>query len=897
MENLSKVIMALFTGIDGDNVLKNAGLLEGSDDTMSEPRHMDADLRESELLRCLLKIDKKSTIDQIEMLCQVCQTKWMECNKNCVNLNFHQTDSVFNTLLYFATNCISVIDRDPVCRYSQLLRWHLLTARVTEDLLTTSFLAAQDLQRNTKRRNFDWPAYINHDNREINNILSKPLGELHMHLKGSSYNFDLSWISLMNNIWQMQKCFENAYKGHEYKKKDEHLYEKIRRAAVIRYYLAGGVKLIPLNCTLAQLNDDFNNRDHKRFKDRRRKFKNDYKITDFQELIKDQSVRTKDKILSDFKMPDITDKNKKEEYEKLRSEDIVDYIPVEHYVTEPVENKVLASERRFMYEVFKAIYEDRENKAEDTATLFYAYLLYKNYFRNEIIQLNERTGFDNFASYEEQKTNYMLDEYKSLLYKAAIEGFLQKGEDRYIECRIVPKDTDEDIEKSLSEIARSVNGIYYKHYGFIFHFIKSRDERDHKELYRHYKLRNEIKKKAYAIFNFRNNQQLRNKKDSLVGTVVGLDAANSEIYCRPEVFAQAFRFLRRHDIKINGDNDNAPDDLNITYHVGEDFLDIADGLRAVEEAKLFLNLRTGDRLGHALVLGTDVREYYESRYHAICMRKQVILDDFAWLYHECIRLIGYTPLCGWMQMKFLHYFNDIYNNNQKKGQSIIDSFFKEKDEDDGLLSSNIDDYYLSWLLRGDSPTIGEDLDSANLEKLTTTIDREWAFAGFNHHPLAEAALRNSAARQLFDAYHSNKYYERGNEADELVIPKEYREEWYKLLENIQQDLLGSLERKHIAIECNPSSNYKIGEMTRYADHPIFRFFNDGICTPFPQREIAVSVNTDDQGVFSTSLEREYSLLALALERNPFEGCTNTPRDINNWLDKIREMSIEQKFVK
>ena len=899
MENLSKAIWALFTKIDGDDVLKKAGMLESSEDSMPETRHMDGYINESELMRCLLEIDKKSTNDQLEMLCQVIQAKWMESNKDCISLTFHQTDSVFNTLLYFASNCISVIDRDPVCRYRQLLRWHLLTTRVTEDLLTTSFLAARDSQWHTTRRSFDWPAYINHDNKEINNILSRPLAELHMHLKGSSYNFELSWICLMNNIWQMQKNFDSVYEGHEYKTKDDHLYDKIRRAAAIRYYLAGVVGLIPLNCTLSQLNDDFNNGDREWFKQRRDKLGKNYELPDFQKIIKEQFKETKEKVFSNFKMPEITDEDKKGEYEKKKKEDIVDYIPVEHYVTEPVENKVLASERRFMYEVFKVIYEDKENKAEDAATLFYAYLLYKNYFRNEIIQLNDRTGFDNFASYEELKTDYLTHEYRELLYKAAIEGFLQKGdgENRFIECRIVPKNTDEEIEKSLDEITRCLNDKYKKHYGFIFHFIKSRDERSDDERYRHYKLRQEVKKKAFAIFNFRNNQQFRDKKDSLVGTVVGLDAANSEIYCRPEVFAQAFRFLRRHDIKIHGDNDNAPNDLNVTYHVGEDFLDVADGLRAVEEAILYLNLRTGDRLGHALVLGTDVREYYENRYHAICMRKQVILDDFAWLYHECIRLIGYTPLCGWMQMKFLHYFNDIYNNNQKKGQSIIDSFFKEEDEDSGLLSTNINDYYLSWLLRGDSPTIGEDLDSANLEKLTKTIDREWAFAGFNHHPLAEAALRNSAARQLFDAYHSNKYYKRGNVVDELVIPQEYREEWYTLLEKIQQDLLGKLERKHIAIECNPSSNYKIGEMTRYADHPIFRFFNDGICTPFPQREIAVSVNTDDQGVFSTSLEREYSLLALALERNPFEGCTNTPREIDNWLDKIREMSIEQKFVK
>lgn len=897
MENLSKAILALFTEIDGDDVLKNFGLLEKHGVSVSDTRHMDVDIKESEIMKCLLKKDRRSTNDQLEMLCQIIQIKWMECNKDCINLTFRQTDSVFNTLLYFSSNCISVIDRDPVCRYRQLLRWHLLTTRVTEDLLTTSFLAAQDTQWQTTRRSFDWPAYINHDNKEINNILSRPLAELHMHLKGSSYNFELSWICLMNNIWQMQKNFDNVYKGHEFKKKDDHLYEKIKRAAVIRYYLAGVVGLIPLNCTLSQLNDDFNNGDSKRFEEKRGIFGEDYILTDFQKIIKEQLKETKEKVFANFKMPEITDEDKKEEYERLKKEDIVDYIPVEHYVTEPVENKVLASERRFMYEVFKLIYEDKGNKAEDAATLFYAYLLYKNYFRNEIIQLNDRTGFDNFASYEELKTDFLTQEYRELLYKAAIAGFLQKGLDRFIECRIVPKNTDNEIEKSLEEITKCLNGKYKKHYGFIFHFIKSRDERKNNELYRHYQLRQEVKNKAYAIFNFRNNQKFRDKKDSLVGTVVGLDAANSEIYCRPEVFAQAFRFLRRHDIKINGDNDNAPDDLNVTYHVGEDFLDIADGLRAVEETILFLNLRTGDRLGHALVLGTDVREYYKNRYHAICIRKQVILDDFAWLYHECIRLIGYTPLCGWMQMMFLHYFNDIYNNNQKKGQSIIDSFFREEDEASGLLSSNIDDYYLSWSLRGDSPTIGEDLDSANLEKLTTTIDREWAFAGFNHHPLAEAALRNSAARQLFDAYHSNKYYERGNEADELVIPQEYREEWYMLLEKIQQDLLSTLERKHIAIECNPSSNYKIGEMRRYADHPIFRFFNDGICTPFPQREIAVSVNTDDQGVFSTSLEREYSLLALALERNPFKGCTNTPRDIDNWLDKIREMSIEQKFVK
>lgn len=66
-------------------------------------------------------------------------------------------------------------------------------------------------------------------------------------------------------------------------------------------------------------------------------------------------------------------------------------------------------------------------------------------------------------------------------------------------------------------------------------------------------------------------------------------------------------------------------------------------------------------------------------------------------------------------------------------------------------------------------------------------------------------------------------------------------------------------------------------------------------TPYNKHDIAVSINTDDQGVFSTSLEREYSLIALAIERHQTEGFKNSPRQIIDWLDKIRQMSVEQQF--
>lgn len=74
-----------------------------------------------------------------------------------------------------------------------------------------------------------------------------------------------------------------------------------------------------------------------------------------------------------------------------------------------------------------------------------------------------------------------------------------------------------------------------------------------------------------------------------------------------------------------------------------------------------------------------------------------------------------------------------------------------------------------------------------------------------------------------------------------------------------------------------------------------RFFNYGIDTPYPSHNITVSINTDDQGVFSTSLEREYSLIALAMERNELKGHTNSPRAVIDWLNQVREMAIEQRF--
>ena len=899
MENISKAIKALFVKMSGDEILKYAGFLplDKKGHLEKDYQRLDAHIPESIVVNKLLQVDFESTIDQLNIVYQIIQDKWVIKDKSNLDLEFRNSDSVFNALLHFASKCLVVKDGEPLCQYRTLLRWHLIAEQVGEDLLTTAFIASHDIKRKKRRSTFDWSAYLGHDCKELNYIFEKPMAELHMHLKGSSYNFDLSWSCLMNHIGIMQSRFESEHPLHPYIDPDKTLYEKVRRAAAIRYYLAVAVGCVKDDLSLAQLysflNDKVDEKNLPKKKEEREFRKNELGIkkeVDFLEKIDKSREKTKRFTKEKFEQAKINQHFS----DQLTDNDIIDYIPVLHYESEPIENKVLAPERALMYSVFSAIYGGKE-ESSDIATLFYAYLAYKTYFRNAIIQLNERVGFANFASYEERKTDYILEDYYHLLYKAAIEGFLEKGTDRYIEARVVPKDTEEGIVRSLSDYCKEIDEKYNKKYSFIFHFIKQRDEPKEKEdFYRHYDLRHAIKKQAYAIYQFRSNRKNWGG-DNLVGKVVGLDAANSEVFCRPEVYAQAFRFLRGHDITIDEETEEYPKDLNITYHAGEDYMDIADGLRAVEEAMLFLNLGNGDRLGHALVLGTDVRSYYEKRYYTICASKQVLLDNLAWLHHKCIRLTGYTQLCGWLDIMFLKYFDDIYGKHDEKEDNIIDSFFT--DEKNKNLSDDINDYYLSWLLRGDSPVIGIELATENLDKATSTIDRQWAYAGMNHQVCAEVALKNERARQLFDAYHSYKYANRGYKGDTLTIPPMYRDEWYMLLEKIQQQLLDKVEKRHIAIECNPSSNFKIGEIERYDEHPIAKFFNYGLKTPYPRHDIAVSINTDDQGVFATSLEREYSLMALAIERNRYKEYENSPRAIWEWLDRVRELSMEQRFNK
>ena len=269
----------------------------------------------------------------------------------------------------------------------------------------------------------------------------------------------------------------------------------------------------------------------------------------------------------------------------------------------------------------------------------------------------------------------------------------------------------------------------------------------------------------------------------------------------------------------------------------------------------------GDRIGHGLVLGTDVKSYYAIRRGLVYLPRQVLLDNIAWILHEG---------------DFKGTADKLYRDLTDLYYSLVMEIYRIK--------PLLDDYFQSICLRGDNPCIGK----GSVRQVT-----RWNQLDENDDELAVSARTNNDAIQLYHQYHYDPdVVSRGNSVREFRVDDAFIE----VIQSVRMRMLHLIEERGIAIETNPTSNIKIGHMSTYNTHPLMEFNNVGLNTTGQYRGISVSINTDDSGVFGTSLEREFSLVATALEKEYKKGKSDIPpRVIYDWLDKIRQMAFEQVF--
>lgn len=548
-------------------------------------------------------------------------------------------------------------------------------------------------------------------------------------------------------------------------------------------------------------------------------------------------------------------------------------------------NFIFAGERWLMYHMFYALHNQIQSQNLDPAyiKLFYMYLLIKESVRSELVLSNSNVGFKNFQRYEKRKGDFLVDNiYRDVFIKTAVhDSFLSKNIKK-MELRFPPDTKVTGNLKKISQMDKTLGGSgtlrtsSLERFFYTLHFIRKTEyPKDMADYFycRHHWYRQQAMRRAFAIAGLR-------EKYPLIGErVFGIDAASNEIGCRPEVFSLAFRYLKSHHytyMTYEGPKDLPQ--LRATYHVGEDFLDVADGLRAIEESIRFLGLANGDRLGHALALGINVKQWYEDKHYKIMLPAQDYLDNLVWVYQKLAEynIQGCEHLQNWIYSEFTLIFEQLYSKNCNGDKA------------------DLFNYYNAWKLRGDDPVLYAD-GKYRPEKM----ENKRQFYRVDQNDLELAGLRKiPEVSGLYFRYHFDEYVRRaGGLTTEYPLSKAYAGAVAKIQHYMQFDIAS----KGIAIETNPSSNYHIGTFRSYDQHPIVKFYNKGLvhneqalkeCAQIP-----VSINTDDQGVFSTSLENEYALMASALENVTDEDDRKlyNPSDIYEWLNDIRIMGNDQSF--
>lgn len=809
----------------------------------------------NEILLEVLKWDQQAfTKSELRLLVQAIDHKWS------VSKEFNLDTSLplccrFPVLLREFANDVLLYNGDsaPKVIFRNLLRWREISLLISEDTLITPWLAYIEAKSNDDRTRFLWPNILDHDNFRINAILEDELSDTHCHINAATDVFEFNWLRLMTETDQI---LIESKKNKDYpfwffginKEYDRVAHFSERRiplgewglvAAAIRIYLCQRLNGRPTLLSRGKIEALFK--------------ENTFNYS----LLSDINTDIADALSGALKTPEgvIVDYN-------IKAEEFKQGISTSPYL-------IHHGERAFLYRWFNAFFRDREGFRE-TAGLMLLYLLIKSKIRREFIQTNPLVGFENFQDYDHVKDGYKQKDEKDSTKKAAQKARNQRLREimfRYavqttigpsgkinLEARMTPQRVSEfmslDYRRSIFSNENFLKD-QKSNVSFIAHFIKGKRKEGER---RHHTVRKRLHKdldklKAIVI----------TQKGTDVPQLVGIDAAGSELNCRPEVFAPFFRELAAHNLR------------NFTFHAGEDFFDLVDGLRTIEETISFMGYKTGDRIGHGLALGLNPFEFYEKRHFNLIAPRQILLDNLVWL-------------------KFMAAEHDI--SLHPKTNQLIERHFNQLTHELEFSSSDnkleILDYYASMRLRGDYRSeVYQDNGRDRLSSFETSL----------YSPVSPQIKdeKSTISMNLWDHYENSEECRKlGDEVSVIQVSESFAED----VALVQESLVADVEHRGIVIETNPSSNLKIGRFDRFDKHPILRFHQIGEdLKNGVGHSMVVSINTDDKGIFSTSLKNEYSLIAASLykERDKEGKRKWSELQIENFIRRIAHYGNISRF--
>lgn len=796
------------------------------------------------------------TVSEWKMLENILNDSWLGAP---IPDLYPQIGRVLNVLNYVGKQILTIdSDHKPRVQFNNLFRWRDIAIMLGEDIVSLAYLAKHDLETDPsmpRRTTFIWGDVLPHDNKQLNQLLGEGVADIHHHFNASADIFHINWIYLMNSA---KKSFTNEWLQISQAQQHYSLSTEQISSAQCQCIAAAYLREILYRIFIE--------------KDKTIKAIDNNLVKSLlmnQQFADQYTTQLQGDIMS----------HHSHAFRTMSDNYILDYAIQNTTEIELLSDKVeliYHGERNLMYQIFSSWFNGEE-RAYQFGGYFYLYLLLKSHIRREYVETNQLHGFENFAITQARKTKLLPKELQRLTHKIIVQSeFGEIPLKNYIETRIAPNNPQKMRKILKEEYGKSalIGEVLIEdieipnHLSFVVHFLKENDANIGKEnIIRYAEYRERIRRHLDDIIHIVRQQQWSQEQQQLqqqlrpvqqqfqqltteISTprIVGIDAAGSELKCRPEIFGHLFRYAAKLNI------------LGRTYHVGEDFYDLADGLRAIDEAILFLQLDSNSRIGHALALSVDAEEYYTNRHYKMLISKQALLDNCVWLYYQAKEYNIVIP--GELEL-FLQ------NTAMTQYAEI-----KYDNENFDMLH-----YWHSMLLRGN-------------EDSETNEDTPWEKSAKIDDPSIVSADKDNIAKNMLNEYlKSARVKVMGNKACDAEYPKQI----VPLIKDIQKAMIREIAEKRISIECCPSSNVMIGGFERYDKHPIFTFkpIEAGPTDPI----INVSINTDDRGIFATNISNEYSLITLAMMKMKDKDGHRLYNDetIYNYVERVRKNGIIQRF--
>lgn len=460
----------------------------------------------------------------------------------------------------------------PLIRHEHLFRWMEIVKFIDGDLLTIANIVNCDKNKRQRDR-FIWSLALKTDETLFD--IENTYIDLHVHQNVANDRFYIHWIDLMNRFAITSKKTEDVKQEGDIMLDEWAV--KVRQYAPLmlwkeNYTDKSYMDWIGVAAIIRFYLFRFLEEGKAIAPKERRDIYNSMTDSDIAKLLLDECR----KFTSSYRSTAF-----KEYVGKSNIDKAWDYSVQNKYVDEDTRKSpycIFIGERRLIYKLLLKI-EENNKDAKKMAPWFYLYLLIKNRIRMEHYLANDLVGLSNY--------NLTVNNFDSQMVKA-MQMLSEQLQDNnsIIEVRMKDKECDDFLKER--ERPKWIKAI----------LLISKSFR--------------IEKSKSIVAKYINPLQ--------TGKIAGVDFAGSDTEKRPREFKNIVTYLRENGV------------CNLTYHIGENFYDLVDGLRAIDEIMTDLNWQKPNRLAHLLALFTDAAKYYELKHYTVAMPKKMLSDNLEWVH-------------------------------------------------------------------------------------------------------------------------------------------------------------------------------------------------------------------------------------------------------------------------